>query len=368
MQANVHGAQRDPPMITAIDLFCGVGGLTYGLRRAGVKVVAGVDIDPACAFPFTSNNGGTAFLQTDVASLQAKQLRRYFRGHPGIKLLAGCAPCQPFSSHNKGRDRTADGDWGLLYKFSELTAELKPQLVTMENVPRLRGHKVFEDFISSLERAGYHVSTESVRCEDIGIPQRRRRLVLLASRFAPIEFTYGRSRPLRSVADAIGKLPPVLNGGMNRRDPLHRARNLGVTNLERLRHSRPGGSWEEWPRNLRAPCHRKKTGSSYRSVYARMSWDEPSPTITTQFFNFGAGRFGHPEQDRPITLREGAVLQSFPRKYRFVRSASDIDFSNVGRLIGNAVPPKLGERIGRILVHHVLKHAPLRYRKLWAPR
>jgi DNA (cytosine-5)-methyltransferase 1 len=136
-------------------------------------------------------------------------------------------------------------------------------------------------------------------------------------------------------------------------DPLHKARRLSELNLERIRKSKPGGTWNDWPVALRAPCHQSDSGASYKSVYARMTWDAPSPTMTTQCFNFGTGRFGHPEQDRAISLREAAILQSFPQDYQFVPPDAEVHFSTVGRMIGNAVPPKLGEMVGRVVLAHI---------------
>jgi len=155
---------------------------------------------------------------------------------------------------------------------------------------------------------------------------------------------------VRTVRDAIGDLPAVQHGQASLGDPLHSSRTLSDLNLARIKASRPGGSWEDWPADLRAPCHRKASGGSFRSVYARMEWDKPSPTITTQAHNFGTGRFGHPEQDRAITLREAAMLQGFPRTYRFVRPAEKVEFAPLGKLIGNAVPPTLGKAIGLALL------------------
>jgi len=146
--------------------------------------------------------------------------------------------------------------------------------------------------------------------------------------------------------------PPVASGAAHARDRLHKSRALSEVNLDRIRTSTPGGTWEDWPVGLRSPCHRKKSGATFRNVYARMEWDEPAPTITTLAHNYGAGRFGHPEQDRPITLREAAMLQGFPRDYRFVRPNDPIRFTHLGRLIGNAVPPPLGSAIGRAFVQH----------------
>jgi len=151
----------------------------------------------------------------------------------------------------------------------------------------------------------------------------------------------------------IKKLPRVDSGGVSPNDPLHRARRLGPLNLKRIRASKPGGTWHDWPEDLRADCHKKESGASYKSVYGRMQWSEPSPTITTLFHGFGNGRFGHPEQDRALTLREGAMLQTFPETYAFAEHGAPISFDAIGRHIGNAVPVDLGRVIGRSIARHL---------------
>jgi DNA (cytosine-5)-methyltransferase 1 len=151
-------------------------------------------------------------------------------------------------------------------------------------------------------------------------------------------------------------LSPLAAGEVCPDDPLHRASELSPLNLRRIRHSRPGGTWREWPRELVAECHKVNSGKTYPSVYGRMEWDKPAPTITTQFFGFGNGRFGHPEQDRAISLREGALLQSFPKTYQFVKPGGEYCFKTIGRLIGNAVPVRLGEVVGRTIRRHLEEH------------
>jgi DNA (cytosine-5)-methyltransferase 1 len=271
-----------------------------------------------------------------------------------LRLLAGCAPCQPFSPYRRGTDTSGEEQWPLLAEFGRLVAETAPELVTMENVPRLVSSSVFREFMEQLSSLGYHLDVKSCYGPDYGLPQHRRRLVLLASSLGPIDVPSGhvQKKDYRTVRRAIGQLPVVVSGGSHSRDRLHKSRNLSKINLDRIRASSPGGTWEEWPAELRAPCHRKKSGKSFRNVYARMEWDEPAPTITTLAHNYGAGRFGHPEQDRPITLREAAMLQGFPRKYKFVRPGDPILFSHLGRLIGNAVPPPLAKAIGNAFVDH----------------
>lgn len=340
------------PRISAIDLFCGAGGLSYGLQQAGISVVAGIDVDPGCEYPFEFNIDG-AFLEKDIRDVTADHLRALWKG-ASVRLLAGCAPCQPFSPYRRGVDTSGEEQWPLLAEFGRLVAETAPELVTMENVPRLASSSVFREFVEQLRSLGYHLDVKSCYGPDYGLPQHRRRLVLVASSLGPIDVPLGhvQKKRYRTVRRAIGKLPVVVSGGSHSRDRLHKSRNLSEINLDRIRASSPGGTWEEWPAKLRAPCHQKKSGKSFRNVYARMEWDEPAPTITTLAHNFGAGRFGHPEQDRPITLREAAMLQGFPRKYKFVRPGDPISFTHLGRLIGNAVPPPLAKAIGDAFVDH----------------
>ena len=339
--------------ICATDLFCGVGGLTRGLELAGISVELGIDIDPACEFPFTANNRA-AFLLKSVEEVASVDVSTAFGDAP-FKLLAGCAPCQPFSTYSQGWSCPSDDRWNLLEHFSRLVRDTGPHLVTMENVPPLAREDVFADFVGVLEDEGFDVFHTVVNCADYGVPQQRQRLVVLASTLGPI----GLISPTTpeghriTVKKAIGDMPPLVAGEVCREDPLHRACELSLLNLKRVRASKPGGTWRDWDEDLRAACHRKKSGKTYPSVYGRMTWDDPSPTMTTQYYGFGNGRFGHPDQDRAISLREGAILQSFPKSYEFVPKDNPIYRKTVGRLIGNAVPVNLGAAIGKSIVLHV---------------
>ena len=333
-------------------MFCGAGGLTYGLQKAGISMVAGIDLDPICEYPFTANTGAH-FVAANVRDLASADLLDFYPSG-SVRLLAGCAPCRPFSPFRRGSaaDNPSDEEWGLLGAFERLVNEVVPELVTMENVPDLASKRPFGSFVDTLQALGYHVDWRSVYCPQFGVPQHRRRLVLLASRLGPVKVPEGRlsADMYRTVKDTIAHLPKLEAGQADPRDRLHRARAFNDKNLARLRASRPSGSWRDWPEDLVAPCHRKKTGKTYKSVYARMAWDEPSPTITTQAYSFGTGRFGHPEQDRSLTMREAALLQTFPRHYRFVKPREPVYFKHVGRLIGNAVPPRLAYYIGKELI------------------
>lgn len=337
--------------IEAVDLFCGAGGLTKGLAMAGINVKVGVDYDEACEFPYTYNNSAE-FIEESVENINADVLETYLSKR-SLRLLAGCAPCQTFSTYNQKASRR-DKRWWLLREFSRIVRELEPEFVTMENVPKLSEHKVFKDFVKMLEEMRYHVDCKIVECKDYGIPQQRRRLVLLASKFGPLKLVPPTvNEGPKTVKEAIGNLPPIKHGEMYLDDPLHQCSLLSPLNLCRIKASRPGGTWRDWKKELVADCHKKKSGKTYPGVYGRMKWEEPSPTITTQFFGFGNGRFGHPEQNRAISLREGAILQSFPEDYIFAPPDEPIFKKTVGRLIGNAVPVKLGEVIGRSIIDHL---------------
>ncbi len=341
---------------SVVDLFCGVGGLTHGLRKEGFRVSAGVDLDEQCRYPFEKNNDAR-FILKDVVGLKADELAGLFEaGQP--RILVGCAPCQPFSTYNQKND---DPKWRLVERFGELISEIKPDVVSMENVPRLlefQGGRVFEEFRATLVRAGYTVHSQVVFLPDYGLPQRRSRLVLLASLHGSLALGEPTHQPdqYRTVKEAIGKLPPIEAGDQSETDPLHTSSRLSPINLRRIRASMPGGSWADWDEDLVAKCHTAATGKGYRSVYGRMRMEEPSPTITTQFFGFGNGRFGHPEQDRGLSLREGAILQSFPSDYEFFRHGEKVQFKALGRLIGNAVPVLLGQVIGRSIKSHLRNH------------
>lgn len=336
--------------IKAIDLFCGIGGLTYGLRQAGIPVVAGIDIDGSCEFAYTHNNKDSKFINKSINNVTAKEVKELLKGAE-IKILVGCAPCQPFSRHQKDKhNRSNHKDWKLLYQFGRLVKEVKPHIVSMENVPELRKEKVFSDFVDILKSEGYKINYQVVNVADYGVPQRRKRLILLASKNNEIMLLPATHKQIVTVRDAIGFLPKVDAGLAYEADRLHIAPKLSDKNLQRIQHSIPGGTWNDWPDDLVLECHKCNTGKSYSSVYGRMKWDDLSPTITTQFISYGTGRFGHPEQDRAITLREGAILQSFPQDYQFISDNEKVQIRKVARHIGNAVPPRLGEIIGLSII------------------
>lgn len=339
---------------SAVDVFCGAGAVTHGLIKVGIPVNAGIDNDDSCRYPYEKNNK-TKFVKKDIRRLSGAFVKGLYPAGD-VKILVGCAPCQPFSKYTqKNKERERDEKWSLLYAFSNIVRKVKPHVVSMENVTHIKNHEVFTDFVETLQSLKYHVFYESVYCPDYGIPQGRTRLVLLASRLGKIELLPRTHKPSQygTVRQTIGKLEILKDGDASKKDSLHRAFKLSPLNKKRIKHSKPGGTWLDWDEELRAPCHRKKTGRSYNQVYSRMEWDKPSPTITTQFNVFGTGRFGHPEQDRALSLREGAMLQTFPKRYDFINPKENLSMKRIGIHIGNAVPVKLGVIIGKSIMNHL---------------
>lgn len=337
--------------IDAVDLFCGGGGLTCGLRQAGIDVRMGVDYDERCQYAYEHNNHAK-FLHKSVTEVTAKEVSDNFRQNH-ISLLAGCAPCQTFSKYNQ-KATWRDKRWRLLDEFTRLVGETRPQLVTMENVPKLEDQRVFMRFTGALQDLGYHVCHQVVECPKYGLPQLRQRVVLIASIFGDITVPPPPENVhVQTVREIIGDLPRLRAGRCDPNDRLHFCASLSPINMRRIRASRQGGTWRDWPEELVAACHRRDTGKTYGGVYGRMSWDKPAPTMTTQFYGFGNGRFGHPEQNRAISIREGAMFQGFPRDYQFVPEGAHSNISLLGKMIGNAVPVQLGRLIGETFVTHL---------------
>ena len=341
--------------IAAIDLFCGIGGLSKGLSLAGIELRAGFDNDNSCKFAYEKNNA--EFVCADNSNLKGSEIIKRFK-KDDIKILAGCAPCQPFSRYSLKYRKNGwqDEKWKLLYSFARLVDEVNPDIVVMENVPNLEKQNVYKDFIGTLKTTGFATPySRIVYCPDYGVPQKRKRLILIASKFGKIDLIDPLYTPenYRTVRDAIGTLEKISAGQSSLRDPLHTARALSEKNIKRIEQSVPGGTWRDWDENLKLKCHRRDTGHSYPSVYGRMEWDKPSPTITTQFYGYGNGRFGHPEQNRAISFREGALLQSFPREYVFIDEKHPINTRELGIHIGNAVPVEIGRAIGISIMNHL---------------
>lgn len=343
--------------IEVVDLFCGIGGLTKGLINSGLDVIAGFDNDSTCQYTYEHNNH-VNFNLRNIREVTEEEINDLYS--PNVtKVLVGCAPCQPFSQMRfKLKDANkSDDKYDLLLEFGRLIKQIHPTVISMENVPQIKKTSVFKDFVKILQSNGYHIDYKVVFCPDYGIPQTRRRFVLVASLLGEIKIippTHHRKDI--HISNYIANLPEIKAGEIDPNDPLHRSARLSEINLKRIHASIPGGTWRDWPEELRCECHKKESGKTYSSVYGRMTWEQIGPTITTQFFSYGTGRYGHPEQDRALSLREGALLQTFPPDYEFIDPDKPFVFRDVARHIGNAVPVRLGEIIGISIKKHLREY------------
>ena len=347
--------------LRAVDFFCGGGGMSLGMTRAGIDVVAALDNDPLCRETYIENHPNPEFILSDITKTPVSILteRAAVARNDDAMLFIGCSPCQYWSIVNGWRDsdRKAKSreSKNLLRDFIKFVDYYRPGFVTVENVRGIEKHPAdsglaeLQDFFT---QNGYVYKSRVVVMSDYSVPQTRRRFVLIASRMLG-EITlppHSSDSPL-TVADCIGKesnLPKINAGEVAANDPMHRAASLSDINLHRLRLTGEGDGRENWRTldELQINAYRGKPADFFRENYGRMSWNKPAPTITTRFYSLSCGRFGHPEQDRAISLREGAMLQTFPKKYKF----KTINFATTGRLIGNAVPPKFAEHLGRTIV------------------
>lgn len=322
-------------MHKAIDLFCGCGGLTVGLKQAGFSVIGAVELDSAASEAYKLNHKKTFVWQTDIRKLKTSLVMRMLKLKKGeLDLLAGCPPCQGFSMlrTRNGAKQNRDYRNDLVSEILRFVRGLRPKAVVMENVPGLASRKPFINLCDGLKRLGYIVDWEIKEASHYGVPQRRRRLILLAGRGFKIAFA-SESNRLRTVRDVIGKLPKAGKSG----DPLHdlqenrRKRALGfISDIPK-----DGGSRLDLPLSRQLPCHKRCNG--FKDIYGRMAWNETAPTITGGCFNPSKGRFLHPYENRAITLREAALLQTFPPKYKFPLPVSK---QTIALMIGNAFPPK----------------------------
>jgi DNA (cytosine-5)-methyltransferase 1 len=320
----------------AIDLFCGAGGVTEGLKQAGFQVVGAVDVEATAVDTYRTNHPTVALWKRDICRLPVSTLMtrlRLVRGQ--LDLLAGCPPCQGFSTmrtHNRG-SCVPDKRNELIFEFLRFVRVLYPKFVMLENVPGLSSDKRINRVCSELARLGYSHEKKIVDAADYGVPQRRRRFILVASRIGVLPLPKPRGRK-ETVRTAIGSLPcPRDSDDVLHNTTEHRAPHV----VDLIRNiPRDGGSRSALPAKSQLPCHAKIRG--FHDVYGRMAWDKVAPTITSGCTNPSKGRFLHPTQDRAITLREAAILQTFPRGYFF---SVERGKEGAARLIGNALPPRM---------------------------
>jgi DNA (cytosine-5)-methyltransferase 1 len=321
--------------LTAVDLFCGVGGLSAGLCEAGFSVVGAVDVSELAIEGYRANHADTVVWHQNIRSLSPKRVMKELGLAPGdLDLLAGCPPCQGFSTMRTLRQGTsvADKRNSLVAQFGRYAAALLPRSILMENVPGLANEPGLHRLVKRLKRLGYAVETGVRDAADYGVPQRRKRFVLIGMRNATMVSFAEPISPKLTVRDALGGLLPPADSD----DPLH---NHGEQRSRRIRNliaaiPHDGGGQKDLPRRRQLACHKRSNG--FFDVYGRMAWERPSPTITSGCINPSKGRFLHPDQNRAITLREAALLQTFPPNYEIPLRAGKYKAAD---LIGNAIPP-----------------------------
>jgi len=323
--------------MTAIDLFSGCGGLTLGLKMAGFSVKAAIEIDKLAVETYRANHPEVVVLNSDIRTVDANDFMLRLQIVPGaIDLVAGCPPCQGFSSIRtlNGNRRVDDQRNNLLFDYLRFVRELKPKSIMFENVPGLINEPIFSLFMKELRTMGFFCTEAKILdAKDYGVPQRRKRLIVIAARNCKIHFSQ-KLNSTKTVRDAIGNLPPPGSSG----DSLH---DMPENRSERIKEliatiPKDGGSRKDLEEQKQLACHTKCNG--FKDVYGRMAWDNVSPTITGGCVNPSKGRFLHPDQDRAISLREAALLQSFPPNYTFIPSHGK---GRIAQMIGNALPPIL---------------------------
>ncbi|MBD7954721.1 DNA cytosine methyltransferase [Stenotrophomonas sp. Sa5BUN4] len=322
----------------ALDLFCGSGAVSLGLKQAGFNVVGAVDYEVGACRTYRANHPAVRLIEKDIKKVDPNEFSDLIP--EGLDLLVICAPCQPFSSQNRAKS-SADKRAGLLDEAKKFITRYEPRIVFLENVPGLASTSIFGEFTEWLHREfGYQVGEPMrINAADSGVPQRRMRMILVATKGVVLRDALNiMLHPKVTVGDVIGDLPvPPIGRSEDLEDPLHFARRHSALNLERLKHiPLNGGGRSSLPARLRLACHKNAKSSAFSDTYGRMSLADVAPTLTTGCTDITRGRFAHPVQNRAITLREAARIQSFPDDYIFHGNANQIAMQ-----IGNAVPPRM---------------------------
>lgn len=339
--------------LKAIDFFSGAGGLTSGLMAAGISVLAGIDNDGSCKKTFEKNNKGAVFLEKDITKYAPGDLKHdlNIKRNDDDMIFAGCAPCQFWSIIRTSKEKSKKTK-NLIIDFQKFIEYFKPGFVVVENVPGISSKKdgPMGNFIAALESFGYNVAHGVTDMSLYGIPQKRKRFTLMASRVSEISLpkSTGEKIVVGDVLGAKNGFPKIKAGTKDKTNFLHTAASLSKRNLERLRMTQKnGGDRSNWQnkKTYQLPCYASSEKKFY-DTYGRMWWNKPSPTITTKFFSISNGRFAHPEENRAISLREGATLQTFPKNYEFIGTS----VASIAKMIGNAVPPKFAKIIGEQIV------------------
>jgi len=341
-------------MINVVDFFCGCGGTSAGLRASGMNIVAGVDNDAQAGATYAANFPDAKFLLRDIRTFAPSELAGLLGSYPGKLLFAACAPCQPFTKQNTAKKKD-DNRRELLDHFHKFVQELKPDYILLENVPGLQKVSQTEGplgrFLSFLQDRKYNYDVKIVSSHDYGVPQIRKRLVLIASKLGEIGVpkpTHGHSpnKPYSTVWDWISDLPPIEAGGKDDSIPNHQAAKLSDLNKIRIQQTPINGGRKDWPDDLTLRCHKGHSG--HTDVYGRMAMDRPASALSTRCISLSNGRYGHPTQNRAISVREAARLQTFPDDFYFHGT-----MVSMARQIGNAVPVKLAEAMGKAVQAHL---------------
>lgn len=342
--------------LKAIDFFCSGGGMSFGLQQAGISVIAGIDFDPECKETYEANIKGAKYIIADVAKLKEKDLLKEIdiKRNDDDLILVGCSPCQYWTIIRTDKNKSQKSK-NLLHEFHRFIKYYNPGYVVVENVPGiLNKHKEsgLDKFVNELEKQGYTVHYEVVNLNKYGVPETRKRFSLIANRITDKEIFPKPNNSCPTVADFIGEkngFKKVLAGHKDDSRFRHTVAGLSDANIKRLKMTpKNGGTRHAWANtSLQIDAYKKKNGNvSFSDTYGRMSWDKPAPTITTKFFSISNGRFAHPEENRAISLREGATLQTFPKAYKFIGNS----VATIARMIGNAVPPFFAKQIGKTII------------------